>query len=110
MKYNISKILVFLVFLFFTKYEIAYSKTNEENFLGRKDAKVVIIEYASMTCIHCANFHKDIYPKIKEKYIDTNIIKFVFRDFPLDKQMCSKKKIFRFCKINSYYARKMDFK
>ena len=108
MKYNISKILVFLVFLFFTKYEIAYSKTNEENFLGRKDAKVVIIEYASMTCIHCANFHKDIYPKIKEKYIDTNIIKFVFRDFPLDKQAlfasvlakCApKKKYFDFVKL-----------
>ena len=61
-----------------------------------------------MTCIHCANFHKDIYPKIKEKYIDTNIIKFVFRDFPLDKQAlfasvlakCApKKKYFDFVKL-----------
>ena len=55
-------------------------------FLGNKDAKVTVIEYASMTCIHCANFHKDIYPKIKENYIDTNKIKFIYRDFPLDKQ------------------------
>ena len=39
-----------------------------------------------MTCIHCANFHKEVYPKIKENYIDTNKIKFIFRDFPLDKQ------------------------
>ena len=38
------------------------------------------------TCDHCANFHKDIYPKIKENYIDTNKIKFIYRDFPLDKQ------------------------
>ena len=39
-----------------------------------------------MTCIHCANFHKEVYPKIKENYIDTNKIKFIYRDFPLDKQ------------------------
>ena len=39
-----------------------------------------------MTCVHCANFHKEIYPKIKENYIDTNKIKFIFRNFPLDKQ------------------------
>ena len=39
-----------------------------------------------MTCSHCANFHKEVYPKIKENYIDTNKIKFIFRDFPLDKQ------------------------
>ena len=39
-----------------------------------------------MTCVHCANFHKTVYPKIKENFIDTNKIKFIYRDFPLDKQ------------------------
>ena len=86
MKHNISKFLIVCIFLIFSKYEIVKAKTDEEMFLGNKDAKIVVIEYASMTCIHCANFHKEVYPKIKENYIDTNKIKFIFRDFPLDKQ------------------------
>ena len=86
MKYNIGKFLIIFFFLIFPKYEIINAKTNEEIFLGNKDAKVTVIEYASMTCIHCADFHKDVYPKIKENYIDTNKIKFIYRDFPLDKQ------------------------
>ena len=86
MKLNISKILIICIFFIFSKYEITQAKTDEEIFLGNKDAKIVVIEYASMTCAHCANFHKKVYPKIKENYIDTNKIKFIFRDFPLDKQ------------------------
>ena len=86
MKHNISKFLIICIFFIFSKYEIIKSKTDEEIFLGNKDAKIVVIEYASMTCSHCANFHKEVYPKIKENYIDTNKIKFIFRDFPLDKQ------------------------
>ena len=86
MKLNISKILIICIFFIFSKYEIVEAKADEEIFLGNKDAKIVVIEYASMTCAHCANFHKEVYPKIKENYIDTNKIKFIFRDFPLDKQ------------------------
>ena len=86
MKLNISKFLIICIFFIFSEYEIVKAKTDEEVFLGNKDAKIVVIEYASMTCIHCANFHKKVYPKIKENYIDTNKIKFIFRDFPLDKQ------------------------
>lgn len=52
--------------------------------LGPPDAKVVVIEYASMTCGHCARFHKTVFPQLKEKYIDTNKIHFVLREFPLD--------------------------
>ena len=86
MKLNISKFLIICIFFIFSKHEIVKAKTDEEIFLGNKDAKIVVIEYASMTCSHCANFHKEVYPKIKENYIDTNKIKFIFRDFPLDKQ------------------------
>ena len=86
MKYNISKFLIIFIFLIFSKYDFIIAKTEEEIFLGNKDSKIIVIEYASMTCIHCANFHKEVYPKIKENYIDTNKIKFIFRDFPLDKQ------------------------
>jgi protein-disulfide isomerase len=52
--------------------------------LGKADAPVTIIEYASLTCPHCAAFHKDVLPQLKAKYIDTGKVKLVFRDFPLD--------------------------
>ncbi|MCH9808802.1 MAG: DsbA family protein [Alphaproteobacteria bacterium] len=52
--------------------------------VGPKDAKVTIVEYASMTCPHCSRFHNEIYPKIKEKYVDTGKARIVFREFPLD--------------------------
>ena len=52
--------------------------------LGFADAPVTVIEYASMTCGHCAHFHTDSLPGIKEKYVDTGLVKFEFRPFPLD--------------------------
>ena len=55
-----------------------------DNILGEDDAAVTIIEYASLTCPHCANFHKKILPSIKEKYIDTGKAKLIFRGFPLN--------------------------
>ena len=48
------------------------------------DAKVTIVEYASMTCGHCANFHNNVFPELKQKYIDTGKVLFVMREFPLD--------------------------
>jgi protein-disulfide isomerase len=52
--------------------------------LGKADAPVTIVEYASLTCSHCANFHNNVYPALKEKYIDTGKVRFVLREFPLD--------------------------
>ena len=52
--------------------------------LGPKDAKVTVVEYASMTCSHCAHFTKDVWPEFKKKYVDTNKVHYVFREFPLD--------------------------
>lgn len=51
---------------------------------GDPKAKVTVIEYASLTCPHCAHFATEDYPRIKKEYIDTGKIKFVYRDFPLD--------------------------
>lgn len=51
---------------------------------GKADAPVTIIEYASMTCSHCAAFHKNTYPELKEKYIDTGKVRYILREFPLD--------------------------
>ncbi len=52
--------------------------------LGPADAKVTVVEYASMTCGHCAHFTTDVWPKFKEKYIATNKVRYIFREFPLD--------------------------
>jgi protein-disulfide isomerase len=52
--------------------------------IGKADAPVTIIEYASMTCPHCAAFSKTTFPQIKTKYIDTGKVRFIFREFPLD--------------------------
>jgi protein-disulfide isomerase len=52
--------------------------------VGDKNAPVTIIEYASMSCSHCATFFKTTFAPLKEKYIDNGKVKFVFRDFPLD--------------------------
>tara|TARA_B100000686_G_C16244562_1_gene691377 strand:- start:41 stop:622 length:582 start_codon:yes stop_codon:yes gene_type:complete len=51
---------------------------------GNIDAKVHIIVYESLTCSHCAHFHKDVYPKLKKDFIDNGLAKIEFRSFPLD--------------------------
>ena len=52
---------------------------------GKADAPATIVEYASLTCSHCAAFHKDVWPALKSKYVDTGKAKFVLREFPLDR-------------------------
>ena len=56
----------------------------EENILGTTDAPVTIIEYSSLTCPHCANFHKETLPALKKKYIETGKARYILREFPLD--------------------------
>lgn len=67
-----------------TAAEIAQAGELGDMALGAKDAPVTIIEYASMTCPHCAAFTKDVFPQIKTAYIDTGKVRFIFREFPLD--------------------------
>jgi protein-disulfide isomerase len=55
-----------------------------DQILGSAEAPVTIIEYASMTCPHCAHFHETTFPDLKKKYIDTGKVRFIFREFPLD--------------------------
>lgn len=50
--------------------------------LGPEDAKVVVVEYASASCPHCANFFKTTFQDLKKEYIDTGKIRFIFREFP----------------------------
>jgi protein-disulfide isomerase len=57
----------------------------QEQILGNPNAPVTIIEYASLTCPHCAQFHKDVLPKLKERYIAPGKVRLIYRDFPLDR-------------------------
>jgi len=52
--------------------------------MGNADAPVTIIEYASMTCPHCAHFQETTFPELKKQYIDTGKVRYIFREFPLD--------------------------
>jgi protein-disulfide isomerase len=55
--------------------------TDEEMTMGKADAKVTVIEYASASCGHCATFHAEVFPAFKTKYVDTGRVKYVFREF-----------------------------
>lgn len=52
--------------------------------MGKEKAPITIIEYSSLTCTHCAEFHVETWPLLKKKYIDTGRVKFIFRHFPTD--------------------------
>jgi len=77
-----KKILLLLI-LFFGSISSLSAETNRI-VAGNNNAKITIIAYASLTCSHCANFHKEVYPKLKKDYIDTGLAKIEFRHFPLD--------------------------
>ena len=66
---------------------------------GNLDAKITIIAYESLTCSHCASFHKNVYPELKKDYIDTGLAKIEFRHFPLDLAALNAAKISQ-CKNN----------
>ena len=77
-----NKTLVILILLFGF---ITNSNAQTKRIIsGNENAKITIIAYESLTCSHCANFHKDIYPQLKKEYIDTGLAKIEFRHFPLD--------------------------
>ena len=56
----------------------------EDRFMGRDEASVTVIDYSSLTCPHCADFHTQILPIFKKNYIDTGKVKFIYRDFSVD--------------------------
>src|SRR5436853_285562 len=76
----------------------------EEMILGKADAPVTIIEYASMTCPHCANFNEVTYPQVKTRLIDTGKIRFIFREFPLDQLALAASALARCAGKDKYFA------
>ena len=78
--------------------------TAEDNVLGRAGAPVTIVEYASFTCPHCAQFHAEILPDLKKAYIDTGKARLVFRDFPLDRSAFAASVVARCAAASRYFG------
>ena len=76
----------FLFLKFFLIISISFSAQADDNFLviGNDNAKVIVKVFSSLTCPHCANFHKNIYEDLKKDYIDKKMVKFEHHSFPLD--------------------------
>src|SRR5260370_31551236 len=80
------------------------SVTTDDRILGNSDAPITIVEYASLTCPHCAHFANEVLPELKKKWIDTGKAKLVLRDFPLDEPALRAAMIARCAPPNRFYA------
>ena len=76
--------IIYLLVVFFTTVSGAQAEEIKRITVGNKDAKIIIIAFESLTCSHCANFHKNVFPELKKEFLDTGIAKIEFRHFPLD--------------------------
>ena len=86
-----TAIVIFYIIFFST---CAFSDTKiNPIYEGNPDAKIELIVYESLTCGHCADFHKNIYPDLKENFIDKGLVKIEFRSFPLDMAALNASKI-----------------
>mgnify|MGYP001411859989 FL=1 len=75
---------IFLILIFFTTILNVNAEEIKRITVGNKNAKITIIAFESLTCSHCANFHKNVFPELKKEFLDTGIAKIEFRHFPLD--------------------------
>ena len=78
-----KKILI-IITIFFSTISAINAEDIKRIVVGNKDARITIIAFESLTCSHCANFHKDVYPELKKDYLDTGLARIEFRHFPLD--------------------------
>lgn len=83
---------------------LAPRKEGDDFIIGAANAQVVIIEYASLTCPHCARFHAEVLPKLKAEYVDTGLVKFIYRDFPLDRVALQAAQVARCLPAERYYS------
>ena len=75
---------IFIFFFLFFGFITSINAETKRIISGNENAKITIIAYESLTCSHCADFHNDVYPRLKKEYIDTGLAKIEFRHFPLD--------------------------
>ena len=77
------KILIFIIY-FILNHSVIADNQIKPIIEGNLNAKIKILVYESLTCSHCANFHKDVYPKLKDEFLDKGLVSIEFRNFPLD--------------------------
>jgi protein-disulfide isomerase len=82
----------------------ALTISSQDRVLGKADAPITVVEYASMTCPHCARFQLVVFPDIKKDWIDTGKVKWVFRDFPLDAEALKAAMVARCASADRFYA------
>ena len=75
---------IFVILIFFLAFIGNINAEIKRIISGNENAKITIIAYESLTCSHCADFHKNVYPQLKKEYLDTGLAKIEFRHFPLD--------------------------
>ena len=77
--------ILFIIFVGFVTNLIAENSQSIKRIsVGEKNAKITIIAYESLTCGHCADFHKNVYPSLKKDFIEKGLVRIEFRHFPLD--------------------------
>jgi protein-disulfide isomerase len=81
----------------------ALAPAADDRVLGKADAPITIIEYASLTCPHCAHFATDVLPKLKEQWIDTGKARLMMRDYPLDEPALRAAMIARCTPADKFY-------
>src|SRR5260221_713736 len=96
------QILLFLVFVLGTS--VAARADETDRVLGKADAPITVIEYASLTCPHCADFNKDVMPEFKAKYVETGKAKLIYRDFPLDQWALRASVLARYAPADKYFS------
>ena len=90
---------IVLICIFFLISSVYTNAETKRIISGNINAKITIIAFESLTCSHCADFHKNIYPHLKKDYLDTGLAKIEFRHFPLDVAAFNASKIAQ-CKQN----------
>ena len=78
------KKIIIIITIFFSSISTINAEDIKRIIVGNNDAKITIIAFESLTCSHCADFHKNVYPELKKEYLDTGLAKIEFRHFPLD--------------------------
>jgi protein-disulfide isomerase len=82
----------------------ARAQETADRVLGKADAPITIVEYASLTCPHCADFNKDIMPELKARYVETGKAKLIYRDFPLDQIALKASMLARCAPADKYFS------
>ena len=102
----ISRFIYFILFwaIFLTSGAISASNNLDSMFIGEENAPVTIVEYRSLTCSHCADFANDVFPALKEKYIDSGQVRFELRPFALNAVDLNAFKLLRCVDAKDFFA------